>query len=91
MAFDPIKTLSSYSNTDCSVQLWVSDAPAVQFRSLKDAVSYAKQNGGKWNDVDITVHLAREDITYGSDKTRMLIDALERLSKLDARESDAES
>lgn len=81
MAFDPIKTLTTYAQTDCSVQMWVTDATAVQFRSLRDAVAYAKAQGGKWTDVDITVHLPREDIVYGSDKTRMLIDAAERLSK----------
>jgi len=88
MAFDPIKTLHSYSSTDCSVQMWLADAKPVSFASLKDAVSYAKQQGGKWNDVEITVHLAREDIAYGSDKTRMLIDALERVSKQDVPAGD---
>ncbi|MDB5524479.1 MAG: hypothetical protein JWM58_2242 [Rhizobium sp.] len=89
MAFDPVKTLYTYADTDCSVQMWVADAKPVQFSSLKDAVAYAKEQGGKWNDVEITVHLPREDIAYGSDKTRMLIDALERSSKADRLDPDA--
>jgi hypothetical protein len=81
MAFDPIKTLTTYANTECSVQMWVADAAAVQFGSLGEAVAYAKAQGGKWTDVDITVHMPSEDIAFGSDKTRMLIDAAERLAK----------
>ncbi len=81
MAFDPTKALHTYSGTECSVQIWVAYAKPVQFPSLKDAVFYANEQGGKWNDVEITVHLAREDIAYGTDKTRMLIDALQRSLK----------
>jgi hypothetical protein len=81
MAFDPSQTLHTYSRTDCTVQFWMTDGPSGQFKGIKDAVTFARDNKGKWNDVDITVHLAREDITYGSDKVRMLIDALERQSK----------
>jgi hypothetical protein len=89
MAFDPTKTLYTYADTECSVQMWVSGASPVQFPSLKDAVSYASQQGGKWNEVEITVHLPREDIVYGTDKTRMLIDAVERASKRDASNPDS--
>lgn len=89
MAFDPTKALHTYAGTECSVQMWVADAKPVQFPSLKDAVSYANEQGGKWNDVEITVHLAREDIAYGTDKTRMLIDALQRSSKADKPGDDS--
>jgi hypothetical protein len=61
----------------------------VQFPSLKDAVSYANEQGGKWNDVEITVHLDREDIAYGTDKTRMLIDALQRSLKAGKKDDDS--
>ena len=90
MAFDPIKTLTTYANTECSVQMWIADAPVVQFRSLRDAVAYAKAQGGKWTDVEITVHMPREDIAYGSDKTRMLIDAAERLAKQSGSNKETE-
>jgi hypothetical protein len=43
---------------------------------LKAAVKYAKDNGGRWNEVEITVHLPREDIVYATDKVHRLIDAL---------------
>jgi hypothetical protein len=88
MAFDPNKTLYTYATTECTVQMWVVDAKPVEFPSLKDAVAYANQNGGKWNDVEITVHLDREDIVFGTDKTRMLIDANERASKAKASDDD---
>jgi len=76
MALDPIKVLNDYAEADCSVQFWVTGAPAVQFRSLKAAVKYAKDNGGRWNEVEITVHLPREDIVYATEKVHRLIDAL---------------
>lgn len=78
MAFDPIATLSSYSAAECSVQMLQAGAKPVQFSGLAAAAAYAKEQGGKWNDVEITVHLPREDIVYGSDKVRILIDALKR-------------
>ena len=81
MAFDPTKTLVSYGETPCSVQVWASETMSAEFESLPEAVAYAKQHNGKWNDVEITVHLKREDIVYGSDKCRMMIDALERTLK----------
>jgi hypothetical protein len=89
MAFDPTKTLYTYASTECSVQIWLSDAKPVQFPSMTDAVAYANQQGGKWNEVEITVHLPREDIVYGTDKTRMLIDANERASKRNLSKGDS--
>ena len=89
MAFDPTKALYTYADTECSVQMWIADAKPVQFPSLKDAVSYANEQGGKWNDVEITVHLDREDIAYGTDKTRMLIDALQRSLKAGKKDDDS--
>lgn len=76
MALDPIKAMSDYAEADCSVQFWNSGAAAVQFRSLKAAVAYAKENGGRWNEIEITVHLPREDIVYATEKVHRLIDAL---------------
>ncbi|MGV4796186.1 hypothetical protein [Rhizobium sp. F40D2] len=76
MALDPLKALSDYSEADCTVQFWIADAPAVEFRSLPAAVSYAKNNGGRWQEIEITVHLPREDIVYATDKVHQLIDAL---------------
>ena len=55
-----------------------------EFNSLSEAVAFAKQHNGKWNDVEITAHLKREDIVYGSDKCHMMIDALERSLKQSA-------
>lgn len=81
MAFDPSQTLYTYSRTDCTVQFWMENGPRGEFKGLKEAVAFARDHKGKWNDVDITVHLPREDITYGSDKVRMLIDALERQAR----------
>ena len=81
MAFDPSKTLLSYGETPCSVQVWATETMSGEFNSLPEAVAFAKQHNGKWNDLEITVHLKREDIVYGSDKCRMMIDALERASK----------
>ncbi|MDB5554800.1 MAG: hypothetical protein JWL86_4784 [Rhizobium sp.] len=81
MAFDPSKTLLSYGETPCSVQVWSAETMSGEFNSLSEAVAFAKQHNGKWNDVEITVHLKREDIVYGSDKCHMMIDALERALK----------
>lgn len=79
MALDPLKALSDYSEADCTVQFWIADALAVEFGSLQAAVSYAKNNGGRWQEIEIAVHLPREDIVYATDKVHKLIDAL-RLS-----------
>jgi hypothetical protein len=76
MALDPIKVFDEYARAHCSVQLWQPGAPSVPFRSLRSAVQYAKDNGGRWNEVEITVHLQREDIVYASSKVHRLIDAL---------------
>ena len=76
MALDPIKVLNDYAMADCSVQFWVPGAAPLQFRGLKAAVKYAKDNGGRWNEVEITVHLPQEDIVYATDKVHRLIDAL---------------
>lgn len=76
MALDPIKVLNDYAEADCSVQFWLPGAAAMPFRSLKAAVQYAKDNGGRWKEVEITVHLPREDIVYATDKVHRLIDAL---------------
>jgi hypothetical protein len=76
MAFDPIATLSGYSAAECTVQMLQPGAKPVQFSGLAAAAEYAKEQGGKWNDVEITVHLPREDIVYASDKVRILIDAM---------------
>ncbi len=76
MAFDPTKALTSYQDAECSVQFWIKDAPASVFQSLEDAVVYARDNGAGWKDVEITVHLPREDIGYGTGKVRTLIEAL---------------
>ena len=84
MAFDPSKTLYSFAETPCSVQIWLAESQVAEFPSLPDAVAYAKQQGGKWNDVEITVHMPREDIVYGTDKTRSMIDAYERAAKQSA-------
>ena len=78
MAFDPIMALSNYSETECSVQFWIADTPPLQFRSLKDAVTYARDHGGRWNEIEITVHLPREDIVYATVKSRILMDALQQ-------------
>ncbi|WP_049734250.1 hypothetical protein [Rhizobium ecuadorense] len=76
MALDPLKALSDYCEADCTVQFWVAGAPAVEFKSLQAAVSYARNNGGRWQEIEITVHLPREDIVYATDKVHQLIDAL---------------
>lgn len=76
MALDPIKAFTEFAEADCSVQFWIPDTPAVQFRSLRAAVIYARENGGRWNDIEITVHLPREDIVYGTEKVHRLIEAL---------------
>jgi hypothetical protein len=76
--FDPMQTIDAYADTECSVQLLLPDAKAFHCSSIDEALSYASRNGGKWNGVELTVHRDREDIVYGTDKTRMLIAALER-------------
>jgi len=76
MALDPIKALADYAEADCTVQFWIADAPAVEFKSLSAAVSYAKEHGGRWQEIEITVHLPREDIVYATEKVHRLIDAL---------------
>jgi hypothetical protein len=81
MAFDPMKTLETHANAECSVQMWLPDAEPFHCSTLRQALSYAIEKGGKWNEVELTVHRAREDIVYGTDKTRMLIDAQERAAK----------
>jgi len=74
MAFDPNKALADFNDVECSVQFWIAGAPAVTFPSLRAAVDHAFQNGGKWNEIEITVHLPREDIVYGTAKVHILID-----------------
>jgi hypothetical protein len=81
MALDPIKALSDYGEAKCTVQFWVTDAPAVEFNSLKAAVRYAKDQGGRWQEIEITVHLPREDIVYATEKVHRLIDALKDRSQ----------
>jgi len=81
MAFDPIKALTNYKEAECSVQLWVADAPASVFPSLEEAVVFARDNGAGWKDVEITVHLPREDIVYATGKARSLIEALRTLPR----------
>jgi hypothetical protein len=76
MALDPVKALSDYGEAKCTVQFWTADAAAVEFDSLKAAVRYAKNNGGRWEEIEITVHLPREDIVYATEKVHRLIDAL---------------
>jgi len=76
MALDPLKALTDYAEADCSVQFWAPGTPAAEFRSLRAAVIYARENGGRWNDIEITVHLPREDIVYGTEKVQRLIDSL---------------
>lgn len=56
------------------VQFWQPEAEPFHCLSIGDAVAYASKRGGKWNEVELTVHRAREDIVYGTEKTRMLID-----------------
>jgi len=76
MALDPKKALSDYAEAKCTVQFWVADACAVEFNSLKAAVRYAKDQGGRWQEIGITVHLPSEDIVYATEKVHRLIDAL---------------
>ncbi|WP_047454535.1 hypothetical protein [Rhizobium rhizogenes] len=76
MTLDPLKALSDYDEVKCTVQFWIADAPAVEFNSLKAAVRYAKDHGGRWQEIEITVHLPREDIVYATEKVHRLIDAL---------------
>ncbi|MBY5739945.1 hypothetical protein [Rhizobium leguminosarum] len=76
MALDPEKAFLDYGAADCSVQFWTAKAPAVQFRSLEAAVRFAKDHGGRWEEIEITVHLPREDIAFATGKVHQLIDAL---------------
>ena len=80
-AFDPMQALDTHANSACSVQFWLPDAKPFHCSSIREALSYASQHGAKWNSVELTVHRSREDIVYGTDKTRMLIDAQERAAK----------
>ncbi|WP_438752095.1 hypothetical protein [Pararhizobium sp. O133] len=80
MAFAPLKALTSYADAECSVQFWVADSPAVVLRSLKAAVIHARENGAGWKDVEITVHMRREDVVYATGKVRSLIEALRQES-----------
>jgi hypothetical protein len=76
MALDPEKAFLDYSAADCSVQFWTANAPAVQCTSLEAAVRFAKDHGGRWEEIEITVHLPREDIVFATGKVHQLIDAL---------------
>ncbi|MGZ2379894.1 hypothetical protein EHI44_11010 [Rhizobium leguminosarum] len=76
MALDPEKAFLDYSAADCSVQFWTANSPAVQFTSLEAAVRFAKDHGGRWEEIEITVHLPREDIVFATGKVHQLIDAL---------------
>jgi hypothetical protein len=76
MALDPQKAFTDYSAADCSVQFWTANALAVQFTSLEAAVRFAKDQGGRWEEIEITVHLPREDIVFATGKVHQLIDAL---------------
>jgi hypothetical protein len=76
MALDPTQAFSDYARTPCSVQFWVAGADALEFRSLRAAVIYARDNGALTKSVEITVHLPREDIAYGTDKVRELVKEL---------------
>ena len=78
MTFDPLKALANYSQAECSVQFWVEGDDPALFSSLEEAVTFARDNGAGWKDVEITVHLEREDISYATGKTRMLIETLRR-------------
>lgn len=80
-AFDPMHALDTYANSACSVQFWLPDAKPYHCSSIAEALTYASKHGAKWNSVELTVHRSREDIVYGTDKTRMLIDAQERAAK----------
>lgn len=76
MALDPATVFLEYANADCSVQFWTPGAEPVVLRSLKAAAQYASENGGRWKEIEITVHLPREDIVYATEKVHRLIDAL---------------
>ena len=78
MAFDPVSALTKYADAECSVQLWIPGAPVAVLPTLKDAVVYAKENGGGWKDVEITVHMPREDIVYATGKVRTLMEYLSK-------------
>jgi hypothetical protein len=79
--FDPMQTIDAYADTECSIQLLLPDAKVFHCSSIGEALTYASENGGKWNGVELTVHRDREDIVYGTDKTRMLIVAFEHAAK----------
>ncbi|MDO9416103.1 hypothetical protein [Pararhizobium sp.] len=76
MAFDPLILLAEYADTPCSVQFWIADTPSVELPSLRAAVAYAAKNGAMTQSADITVHLPREDIVYGTEKVRLLVQAI---------------
>lgn len=76
VAFEPLKALAGAADVPCSVQLMEAGAPLREFSSLEAAVGFARDNGAGWKDVEITVHMPREDIVYATGKTRMLIEAL---------------
>jgi hypothetical protein len=78
MALDPLKTFLTYGDADCSVQIWAADAQAVQFTSLEAAIRFAKEQGARWQEIEVTVHLPREDIVFATGKVHKLIDALPR-------------
>ncbi|URK88717.1 hypothetical protein LP421_17380 [Rhizobium sp. RCAM05350] len=58
------------------MQFLIAGTPASVFSSLEEAVIFARDNGAGWKDIEITVHLDREDIVYATGKTRTLIEAL---------------
>ncbi|PZM08187.1 hypothetical protein [Rhizobium tubonense] len=76
MALDPNQAFTDYKYTPCSVQFWVAGVASVEFRSLRAAVIYARDNGALTESVEITVHLPREDIAYGTEKVRELVKQL---------------
>jgi hypothetical protein len=76
MALDPNLAFSDYANTPCSVQFWVAGVASVECRSLRAAVIYARDHGASTESVEITVHLPREDIAYGTEKVRELVKEL---------------
>ena len=82
MTFDPYKVLSDYASTPCSVQFWSADAPSIEFPSLHAAVVHAGDEGALTKWADITVHLEREDIAYGTEKVRLLIQATRKTNDL---------
>jgi hypothetical protein len=78
MAFDPTGAFSKYADAQCSVQLWTADDEVAVLPSLKAGVVYARENGAGWKEVEITVHMPREDIVYATGKVRSLIEHLSK-------------